>query len=81
MTNDQFLKECKFIANYVLRFHHDDLEKSIDRAMSQLKGKRAEMMPKDNPLRDDIFKHYCDQYRPLVRAMVYACDNKKEFKK
>jgi hypothetical protein len=80
MTNNQFLYECKFLTNEVMRFKHDDLEKSIDRAMLVLKGKRTKQMSKDNPLLDDIFNHYSKQYRPLVRWMVIALDNKENFK-
>lgn len=75
MTNDQFLSECKFVANAVMKYKHDDLERSIDKALWMLKDKRAKQMPKDNPLSDAIFNHYAKQYRPVVKSMVLALDN------
>lgn len=80
MTNDQFLTECKFLANEVMRFKYEDIDLAIDKAMRVLKDKRAKQMPKDNPLLDDIFNHYAKQYRPLVRWMVVALENKENYK-
>lgn len=80
MTNNQFLHECKFVANEVMRFKHDDLDYAIDRALRVLNNKRAKQMPEDNPLLDDIFNHYAKQYRPLVKSMVFALDNKENYK-
>ena len=81
MTNDQFLTECKFIANEVMRFKHDDLEHSIDKAIRVLKDRRTEQVRKTScGINDDVFNHYAKQYRPLVRAMVYALDHKENFK-
>lgn len=81
MTNDQFLTECKFLANEVMRFKHDDLDDSIDKAIKVLKAKRTEQVRKTScGINDAVFNHYANQYKPLVRAMVYALDHKEDFK-
>jgi hypothetical protein len=80
MTDDQFLTECKFVANQVMKYKHDNLDLCIDQALRILKDKRAKQMPKDNPLNPKIFDHYAKQYKPLVRWMVIALNNKEDFK-
>jgi hypothetical protein len=81
MTNDQFLNECKFIANEVMRFKHDDLDNSIDKAIWVLKAKRTEQVKKKScGIDESAFNHYAKQYKPLVRWMVIALDNKENFK-
>ena len=81
MTNDHFLTECKFVANEVMRFKHDDFDLAIDKAIKVLKAKRTEQVKKTTcGINDDIFNHYAKQYIPVVRCMVYALDNKEVFK-
>jgi hypothetical protein len=81
MTNDQFLTECKFLANEVMRFKHDDLDDAIDKAIRVLKAKRTEQVRKTScGLNEDVFNHYAKQYKPLVRWMVIALNNKEDFK-
>jgi hypothetical protein len=81
MTNDQFLSECKFIANEVMRFKHDDLDNSIDKAIRVLKAKRTEQVKKKScDMNELAFNHYAKQYKPLVRWMVIALENKENFK-
>ena len=75
MTNDQFLTECKFLANYVLKQNHEDLDKAIDNAVWTLKVKRTNQVKNGEGLKDELFEHWAKQYRPLVRWMVYACDS------
>jgi len=81
MTNNQFLTECKFLANEVMRFKHDDLDDSIDNAIRVLKSKRIEQGRKTScGINQDIFNHYAKQYKPVVKSMVFALDNKENYK-
>lgn len=81
MTNDQFLNECKFIANQVMKGKYTDLDSTIDKSIMVLKRKRAEQVKKSgSDFNKDIFDHYAKQYKPLVRWMVVALENKENFK-
>lgn len=81
MTNDQFLKECKFIANQVMKGKYSDLDLTIDKSIRFLRSKRAEQVKKSgSSFNQDIFDHYAKQYKPLVRWMVVALENKENFK-
>ena len=81
MTNDQFLNECKFIANQVMKLKYTDLEGTIDKSIMVLKRKRSDQVKKSgSAFNQDIFDHYAKQYKPLVRWMVIALENKENFK-
>lgn len=81
MTNDNFLKECKFIANDVLRFKYENLDSVIDKSIRVLKSRRKDQARANfSDFDDNMFNHYAKQYIPLVRAMVYALEHKENFK-
>ena len=81
MTNDQFLTECKFITNQVMKLKYTDLDSTIDKSIMVLKRKRAEQAKANGAyLFPERFDHYAKQYKPLVRWMVIALENKENFK-
>ena len=81
MTNDQFLNECKFIANQVMKLKYTDLDGTIDKSIMVLKRKRAEQVKESgSAFNQDIFDHYAKQYKPLVKWMVVALENKENYK-
>ena len=81
MTNDQFLNECKFIANQVMKLKYTDLDGTIDKSIMVLKRKREEQVKESgSDFNQDIFDHYAKQYKPLVKWMVVALENKENFK-
>ena len=81
MTNDQFLNECKFITNQVMKLKYTDLNLTIEKSIMVLKRKRSEQVKASgSDFNQDIFDHYAKQYKPLVRWMVVALENKENFK-
>jgi hypothetical protein len=81
MTNNQFLTECKFIANEVMKLKYTDLDSTIDKSIMVLKRRRKDQARANcADFKSELFDHYAKQYKPLVRWMVIALENKENFK-